>query len=246
MKKPLIILTGLLAGLSLSACGGDTYFPELTEEETALITEYAVDVVMKHSRGTDYRLLENAEEQVRKKRERDAAIEAARQKKAEEEAQAQAEEGSSEGGEGEAAEPVMPSVSSVSELLGLDGVSIEWMGYEVTGSYVQSGGFSMDASPGKALVVLNFYTENTSGEEKYVDVTQIAPVFRIGINDGHPKVVQTTMLSNDLNYFRGSLSPGVSQELVLVQEVRMEEAESLVSVSLTGEVNGTEYSLGER
>ena len=140
----------------------------------------------------------------------------------------------------------MPTAASVDALLGVSNLSIQWMGYDVMSSYAESSGFSMEASPGKALLVLSFYTDNPSGEPVYLDVPAIGPIFRVGINDQSPKVVQTTMLLNDLSFFRGELSPGTSNELVLVQEISQADAESLQSVRLTGEVGGVEYDLGSR
>ena len=238
----------LITAICLSACG-DVYFPNLTEEETALITEYAVDVVMRHSRGTDYRLMDNAEEELAKKRQKQAAAEALRKEKAAEEAAKQAEKEDKKNSgksEGEVQAPAMPTASSVDSLLGLSDVSIQWTGYEVLSSYAESSGFSMEASPGKKLLVLSFYTENHSGESAYLDMTALSPVFRIGINDQAPKVADSTMLLNDLGFFRGELAPGVAEELVLIREISDSDAQGLASVKLTGEVGGTEYDLGGR
>ncbi len=248
MKGFIRIIAIVLSALMLSSCGA--YFYDLTEEETELITEYAVDVIVRHGKGTDFRLVTNAEEQLAKKRERDAAVEEMKAKMRAEEEEAQAEEEggeSSESGGGGAPEaPSMPEVSSVDELLGLSDVSINWMGYDVMDSYGESGGFSMDADPGHKLLVLSFYTENLTGGDVFVDILSLKPLFRIGINGEAPKVANTTALLNDLAYFQGPLSPGAGQELVLIREISEEEASGIASVSLTGEVYGTEYSLGSR
>ena len=244
-----IRVTAMLIASSVALCGcGDVYFPNLTEEETALITEYAVDVVVRHSRGTDYRLMDNAEEQLRIKREKQAAAEALRKEREAEQAAkgAEQEKKDGSGGSGAAEAPAMPVAASVNELLGINDLSIQWMGYEVMSSYAESSGFSMEATPGKALLVLSFYTENLSGEPVYLDIPSAGPVFRVGINDQSPKVVQTTMLLNDLSFFRGELAPGVSNELVLVQEIPEADAGNVQSVRLTGEVGGVEYDLGSR
>ncbi len=249
MKAFVRILLIMMMALVLCSCGDNFY--NLTEDETELISEYAVDVVLRHGKGTDFRLLANAEQQLKKKRERDAAVEALKeerrkQEEMEQEMEEAAEQG--EGGEGEEAmaEPVMPSVSNVSELLGLGDVSIEWMGYNIMDSYAESNGFSMGAAPGNKLLVLSFYTENHSGQDTVLDIFSIHPIFRVGINGANPEVTDTTLLLNDLAMFKGPIAPGAGQELVLVKEIPAADAEGISEVSLTGEVNGTEYSLGSR
>ena len=250
MKRFIRIIAITLLALMLSACG--THFYDLTEEETELITEYAVDVIVRHGKGTDFRLVSNAEEQLAKKRERDAAVEELKAKMREEEEEeegetSEGEESPEDGERGGAPEvPAMPELDSISEFLGLGDVSINWMGYDVMDSYGESGGFSMDADPGNKLLVLSFYTENLTGGDVFLDILSMKPVFRVGINDGAPKVVDTTALLNDLAYFQGNLSPGAGQELVLIREIPEGEAAGIGSVSLTGEIYETEYSLGSR
>ena len=95
MKGFIRIIAIVLSALMLSSCGA--YFYDLTEEETELITEYAVDVIVRHGKGTDFRLVTNAEEQLAKKRERDAAVEEMKAKMRAEEEEAQAEEESGYG-----------------------------------------------------------------------------------------------------------------------------------------------------
>ncbi|MBQ9437897.1 MAG: hypothetical protein IJU50_06150 [Lachnospiraceae bacterium] len=245
MNKISIASVILFCSLLLCSCG--VYFPELTEDETDLITEYAVDVIVRHSKGSDYRLVDDAEQQLQRKREREMAVEALkkqRQQEEEEQERPSSEDSSLEEIGGGSSAPQVQTVS-INDMLGTGDVRLEWDGFEIMDSYASSQGYSFDSWPGNKLLVLEFRAYSNTGGEANLDVASIRPIFRVAINGQNSKVVDTTSLLNDLAYYRGSVSPE-GTELVLVREISDTDAGGVQTVGLTGEIDGTSYNMGSK
>ena len=59
MKKAVTFLCGMTAAVLMAGCG--SVMPDLTEEETEIISEYAVGVLLKYDRVSSGRLMSQAE-----------------------------------------------------------------------------------------------------------------------------------------------------------------------------------------
>lgn len=231
----------LLVGVFLTGCGNA--IPEMTQEEQALVVEYAANELLKYDTGYETRL--TLEELSREPLE-DAVQEAAEEKVPEEEMEASksAEEGSETASEDKggslpdevevidntAGEAVLDI--SMEEFLKLEGAELTYTGCEVTDSYPSEKKedeffFFMSATEGKKLLVLKFELTNISDGELALDMAKTDTRYKI-IADGEEKNALTTLLLNDLTYYQGTVEPGQSVELVLVGEVSEgEKAESL-------------------
>lgn len=224
MKKMSMIAGILFLACALAGCGGQ--MPELTEEQNEMITEYAVDLLLKYDRNYSNRLIDleaYREEQasLQARMEAQAAEDAA---KAEEEAQTAKEE--EESGEAVVDNTVVePLISSIEEFYGIDGVVFRYTGYELTYVYPEvledeaTAFFSMDATPGTELLVLKFLVTNISGGQKDLNMLGYGMRTRINVGTDVSENALSTMLLNDLQTYNGTLGADESTELVAVIEV---------------------------
>lgn len=214
MKKISVLLCGLAVALLTAGCGE---MPELTQEETELIAEYAAGILLKYDSGQSNRLVDTSGY--------DEEIE-------EEESAPESEEPEEEPELEEVTtvvdvsqdEETEPAVSSVEEYYGVPNVMITYTGYEVTDSYPPSSEeddlvFSMDASAGTQLLVLKFNAQNLSGEDQSLNMLGYGARFRVSVNGESSKGALATMLVNDMQTYNDVISASSSVELVSIVEI---------------------------
>lgn len=214
MKKIRIILTvGCISVVMFAGCGNP--MPELTDEQSSIITEYAASLLLKYDKNYDSNLAEIPEEN-----ELDMVPEsepsAVPEETEEPKQDAPIEEIPSE----EPAEEEVP-VTTVQDFYGLEGLEFAYRGYIVTESYSGSEDansvFAFDASEGKKLVVLEFDVKNVSAQEVAVNMMELNPRFSVRAKEVTHKV-QPTMLMNDMTTYSGTLQSGEVICLALVAE----------------------------
>ncbi|WP_289284859.1 hypothetical protein [Parablautia intestinalis] len=217
MKYGVIVL---LVALLTTGCGNK--IPELSEQEQELVVEYAREVVLKHDRNYQSRLVDLSLEQ-------ENVNEEEPETPSEEEDEASSDAKETDGQEVSVTDNTQTEVQNVTleEFLKLDDVKFTYNGYELDNFYPQQGEelyFIMEATQGSKLLVLKFLAENTSGTEINLDIAKTETRFKI-IADGVGKNALTTMLLNDLTYYQGTIAPGENVELVLVCEIPEEQTE---------------------
>ena len=242
MKKKTIAVCCMASVLmAVSGCGNA--IPDMSEEQGAIVAEYAAGLLLKYDKNYTTRLVE----------------EEAAASEPEEEAEEKTEEKEPFGQE--AAEPEKDSVSeneiadekdgisgvaavvNIGSFLELGAVSVDYQGYEVVDSYAEGNdtdiAFAMNASPGAKLVVTKFLLTNTGTEEAACDVLSKAACdelpdgVRFRIKYGlETKNALHTMLSDDLSAINTMIPAGESITAVLIIEVKEEEAENVPEMSL--------------
>ena len=143
MKKMNVLLCSVAAAFVMTGCGE---MPELTQEESELISEYAVGVLLKYDTAYNNRLVDTpaddpAEEET----------ELPEEENPEEEPEPEMEEPAEVVDVSQDEEEAQPMVSSVEEYYGIPNVMISYTGYELTDSYPPSEegevpDFSMEVS----------------------------------------------------------------------------------------------------
>lgn len=226
--------------LSMTACGNE--IPDLTEEESQRVGEYAAVTLLKYDANNRSHLVEP--EVVIAKLEKEAAKEAAR---AEQEA-AKAEETASG-----TTEVTMPTAqeditASMEEFFALpEGVSLTYEDYLVTDSYPEDGSadeyFTLDASQGKKLLVLRFNLMNGTEQEQTIDLLNTNSRYIITVNGSTRANALTTMLPNDMSTYAETLEPGQTQELVLLLEVNEDVADAVQAIALRLKNASNEYAI---
>lgn len=249
MKRKIATLLCLCASLALTGCSLVDY-PELTEEETNLVTEYAAGLVLKYDTSISSGSLlkdsdlEKEEAKEAERRAKEEAYKAAAEKYLANSSKAKSESDSSSSEQAAVAETA-PEVSNPSSFYGMDEFQVSYTGYSLTESYPEDGRddffMALDATDGNQLCVVKFNVVNTSAEEADFDMFSKNGSFYIVI-DGNNKVYsQPTLLLDDMSTYKGKLAPGEYNEMVLIFEVP-DGTTSIGSMSLTmknGDSKGT-------
>lgn len=220
--------------LSMTACGNE--IPDLTEEESQRVGEYAAVTLLKYDANNRSRLVDP--EMVIAKLEKEAAKEEAKVE---------------ETGNTDTTEVTMPTAqeditASMEDFFGLpEGVGITYEDYMVADSYPEDGAtdeyFALDASAGKKLLVLRFRLTNGTEQEEKIDLLNTNSRYIITVNDSIRANALTTMLPNDMSTYAETLEPGQDQELVLLLEVNEDVAGAVQAIALHLKNASNEYTI---
>lgn len=231
MRRGKIVGSILLvtASLLLTACGAT--IPEMTEEESAQVVEYAAGLLLKYDQNYESKLVEEDSESEKGKPVKDKA-KVSSGTGAEDVRVPQEEIEPIDMGEAELPE----ENRSVEEFYGIQGVEVRYMGFELKDKYPDNDTeelyFAMNAEKGYKFLILNFEMKNTTQQDLDIDMSSAGAKFKISVNGAQPKFALTTMLMNDLSTFAGTIEAGETERLVLVGEIAEEEASSIWSVAL--------------
>ena len=228
-------------GLTLTGCGNSfDHMPDLTEEESAMIAEYAAGILLKHDKN---RKALASDYEIEKYDEREAILHANTQELMATQESSEVENGQEELAETEGAqEAPAPQLAEaafggVAQFCGLDGFQIDYKGHVICDSYPPADSedmvFAMDATQGNKLLVLEFTGRNTTMEDKELNVLEQNVQFRIAVNDSGARNILPTLLLNDLSSYRDVVPAGSEVTLVLVREVTEEEANGISTISLS-------------
>lgn len=215
MKKMSVLLCSVAAALLATGCGA---MPDLTQNETELISEYAVGVLLKYDTGHGRRLVDTTGYEL--VMEEPEPVEEPVEEQPEPEPEETTEVVDVSQDENEEEEP---GISSVEAYYGIPNVMISYTGYEMADSYPPMEGdtifFSMDATPGTQLLVLKFNAQNLSGEDTPLNMMGYGATFRISVNGESSKGALATMLVNDMQTYNSMIPAGTSVDLVTIVEV---------------------------
>lgn len=234
-----MILGSMAAALLMTGCGA---MPNLTQDETELISEYAVGVLLKYDTAHGRRLVDTS-----------GYMPAEEEPEPEEIVEEPIEE---EVAEPETEEPVVvdvsqdeeqtqPEITSVEQYYGIPNVMITYQGCEVVDSYPPAGEeetlfFSMDATPGNQLLVLKFSAQNLSGEDQTLNMLGYGATFRVSVNGEPSRGALATMLVNDMQTYDSVIPASSSVDLVSIVEVPQGTNPGTIDFILRGgETDGT-------
>lgn len=231
MKKRIVAIMST-AVLLLSGCGSS--FPQLSDEEAKAVGEYAAITLLKYDANSRSRLVDLSQVEDEPETEGNQGIVTIPEEVVPEEPKVE-ESQTPEIQESVADVDTDMVAESIEEFLELpEGISVAFTGYELCQSYQEEGSlyFTLEASSGKTLLVTKFVMQNSSPEAKQIDLLQRKDNYRITVNGTYSRTALTTMLSNDMTTYKGSLAVGALQEVVLVIEVDSEMAQDVQSISL--------------
>ena len=264
----------LSCSIFLTGCGF-VDIPDLTDEQTELISEYAVDLLLKDASGTDRRLLsseeiqkaesEQAEEEKAHANER-AGVNSENDTKKSTDKSENTSQGASDG------ETVTDT--TISEFYKIEGMDIQFKDFNVCSSYpddlsnaadtktanestsegtqetstdstsdkklkpsdnssvVDSMYFSLDADPGKKLVVLNFTAVNTTDKDIDLNMASYSPSFAVVLNDGNTLSALTTLVPSDISSYSGKVPAGSSVIMTCMVQAKETDTASISSIVL--------------
>lgn len=235
-----VICSALLCAMALNmtACGNQ--IPDLTEEESQRIGEYAAVTLLKYDANNRSRLVDP--DVVIAKLEKDAAKTAQKEE--------QITEGTEEANTTEVETPAAQEdiIASMEEFFGLpEGVTLSYEDYQVTDSYPEDGSeadyFSLDASAGKKLIVLRFRLANGTAQDESIDFLNMTSRYVITVNNMIRGNALPTLLPNDMSTYVDTLPAGGEQELVLLLEINEDVANDIQNLSLRLKNESNEYTI---
>lgn len=255
MKK--IKILGLLAMSAVMLTGCIDSMPDMTTEQSDLVSEYAAGLLLKYSPNYDYRLVSDEELAAAIAQERALEEETVTQTQTEvqEESteaaskQEQSQEQAKEEQETQESTQLIQQEFTDADTdlaveLGIgDGISLRYQSFELCNSYPQntSGFRGIEAEEGRTLIVLHFDLENTSDEAVDCNLYDDALKLRLNVNQSVSAGVQETpMLPDDMVSFVGSIEAGKKTDLVAVAQ--LEEISDKQIESLTVQMSSTNGS----
>lgn len=231
MKKRMQFLAILLAStVVLGGCGTSLY--ELTDDEEDLIVSAAAQAVAKHnifqSDGitdvepeTEPQMQENTTEQ---------------------DTQQVQEETNTNTNTGGTQTNTQTKEISLSDLLGKN-LKVSYKGYSTASSYQEGDYFSVNATSGKTLIIMNINVKNTGKKNTKIDMLSKDVTF-YGCFNGTDRIVEKKILSTkNLSTYQGKIKPGKSIKTVLVFEVSKKQADEISTQDLQVEMDGQMYQV---
>lgn len=228
--KTLFVLSALV--LSMSGCGN--VIPEMTDEERQQISEYAAVLLLKHDANSKSRLVDA--DVIEEEERRQAAWEAAGKIETTPSPEAEGMRPVDDTPVVENDKEDNMSSSSLEEYFALpQGVSINYVGYHLAENYPEDGEedyFTLEASEGKKLLIMDFSLQNATGGEAEVDLFAKEASYRITINEKHSYNMMTTMLMNDISTYVAQVPAGNNENLVLIAEIDQSVADNITSMTI--------------
>lgn len=233
MKRRLTTFTVVIMSVLMAGCA-IPQLPEMTETQEELVTEYAAGLLLKYDDSFENGILSAEELEIAEAKEREKFEKAEKQKKLAEEYVAKSEAAKKEKekekkekeGKGEEAEkpantPNLVDPGNVGYFLNYSDVSISYAGYSTTKTYPESGNnvFSVDASMGKELVVVKYTISNNTADDQSISMDASQNKFRLVLADGTSASSCATLLLDDMSMYKNTITPGASDNVVLVFEV---------------------------
>ena len=237
MRRRLLICSVVLGmAMSLCGCGLMPEIPELTEEQTNLITEYSAGLILKHQ-SVNYGLLSEeelaeaermeAEAKAREEKNKQLAqeylerTEAARKEK-EEKKKSKKDKDTTDVEEVAPIGPAEISNGKLAEFCGIDGFDVSYAGYDLVDSYPGDGSdnmFAIGAPDDKKLCVVKLNVSNTSGQDADFSMFDRKSSFKLNVNGSESYNNDTTLLMDDFSMYKGTIEAGKATQMILVFEI---------------------------
>lgn len=232
MKRACKLLCGIMAASLLTGCGST--MPDLTQEETDLISEYAVGVLLKYDKYHSGRLVDTTDYETAEDVAQTEEPEVAEQPEEEEVPVDDAEVVDVSQDEETIAIP-----ATIEEYYGLQDFTFQYTGYELAQSYPPDADennvfFSMDATEGMQLLVLKFTAFNTGSFDQTLNMLERGARFRVSVNGESSKGALATMLLNDMQTYNDMVPAGSMVELVSIVEVPQSMSVNSIEFILRG------------
>ena len=215
MRRACTFLCGIMTAALISGCGAQ--MPDLTQEETDLISEYAVGILLKYDKYHKSRLVDTMEYDIAAEEIPEEPEVGMPEEEPENNDNAEVVDVSQD------VEPQAPP-ATIEEYYGIQGITFQYLGYDLTQSYPSSADgealfFAMDATDGSELLVLRFMASNVSSTDQTLNMLDSGARFRVSVNGESSQSVLTTMLLDDMQTYNDVLPAGNSVELVSIVEV---------------------------
>lgn len=218
-NKAKYLMSAVLAGAIVSLAGCSEL--EYTEEQKDMIADYAAAVVLKHDVNYKDNYIETSE----------PATETESMTFGEDTTASQGDADTPNGG---TSSETVATAEQLTQALGINGLSAEYIDYYVTDVYPfenqDSALFVMKAVEKSKLLVVKFKISNPSGQDIAINMMAGERRYRGVVNETVKVNAQLSLLLDALNTFDGTIPAGTSQELVLVYQIQTETKEEIKSL----------------
>lgn len=233
MKRACKLLCGVMTVALLTGCGST--MPELTQEETDLISEYAVGVLLKYDKYHSGRLVDTTDYETAE----DVAQTEEPEQPEQEPEEAEVPVDDTEVVDVSQDEETIAVPATIEEYYGLQDFTFQYTGYELVQNYPPETGesdvfFAMDATEGMQLLVLKFTAANTSSSDQTLNMLERGARFRVSVNGESSVGALATMLLNDMQTYDDVVPAGSSVELVSIVEVPQSVSVNTIEFVLRG------------
>lgn len=195
--------------------------PELTDEQSQLIAEYAADLLLQYSPNYHTKLVD-IEETAEEETTEETTEEMTNVSETQETSEETAEESTLEIVEPE----VQPQEVDFAQIVGLSDFSLKYDTYETSDSYPQDAtGYRIDAAEDKTLLIVHFILTNELQEDVECSFFERNLSFTVTI-DGKKIKSMSSMLDNDMTTYINTITAGAQEDLVVIFEISREQADS--------------------
>lgn len=240
-----LLITTVMISAGLTGCGNQ--IPDMTDAQAKQIGEYAAVTLLKYDANHRSRLVDEETIAAYDKKQQEIKAWKEQQNVTSETVGMNPVEDTPTvelGGQTSSQQ----SVKTIAESLAVpEGIGVTYLGHKLCESYPDNGSageyFSLDASNGKKILVLEFSVENPTTSNADVDFFAKDAAYSVKVGDGKQYSAMTTMLLDDMSTYTGTIKAGESQHMVLLFEVEQSVAENITDVQLYFKNNSQTYMI---
>lgn len=239
MRKVCAFLCSIAAAVLMTGCG--SAMPDLTQEETNLISEYAVGVLLKYDKNHSSRLIDTTEYDIVD----DEAPEEIPEEQQPEDTPEREEVAANDTEVIDISQDEAVVPATIEEYYAIQDFTFQYTGYELAQNYPPETSdnnffFAMDATDGMQLLVLKFVAFNNSTADQTLSMLEHGARFRVSVNGESSKGALATMLLNDMQTYNDVVPAGSGVELVSIIEIPQSMSVGTIEFILRGgEENAT-------
>lgn len=269
MKKGKIVGLTLVTALLLTGCVD--HMPEMTQEQSELVAEYAAGLLLKYSPNYKYGLADEdalleetsteealaeestVEETTEESRKEESSVEESTKETTPTEIEIHVGADKQDDvlyipiNNKESVElKENPYEVELAELVNVTDMGIRYTSYELCDEYPggsSAGGFTVQPSQGKKLMVIHFALENKAQETKACDLFDSGIRIKVNLNENGFVKTMSTLLMNDITTYIEEMKPNASADVVTVIEVDVATEDEISSLNLLIESGGNKSAL---
>lgn len=237
-----IAMTTAMAAALTTGCVD--YMPDMTQEQTDLIAEYAANLLLKYSPNYDYKIVDvqETEETVEMIEETVEESSEINEEQTKQENEQTKEEQIQETDE-ETNETLAPQDAKIAEFLNVEDFEIEYASYEITNAYPkETSGFAVSAPEGKKLLIIHYNVSNVSDDKETCELLEKEAAVYVNINATGYRETMSTLLVNDFTSYVEELDSKETKDVVSVIAIP-EESDEIESLTLQIRFAGDEITV---
>lgn len=225
IKKIISISIAFTSIFMLTACGD----VNLSSDDEKLVVDYAANVVLKHDRNYQNKLLDvviekETETVWHSEKENTTTIDNNENNK----------NNNNSDGQGENETTAINVETDLNSILKLQGLDVTYSDYVITTAYPLASdlAFVVNAASGDNLIVVKLNVKNTTSNDISLNMLSKNIKFKGIFNSQVKTNCQTTMLSSAFNTYNGTIKASETKEMELVFEVSKNSLQNISTIKL--------------